>query len=123
MQSPSHSLHFKAQSQPQSNTSPPITSGDPGGDLFTSPGDPAFYVHHGMIDRMWSYWQLLGPESRRYSQEELNGGDYGHVTWTNMPESRKAAFGDVIDMGYAAEGTTIGDVMDTVGGPFCYFYL
>ena len=20
--------------------------GDPGGDLFTSPGDPAFYLHH-----------------------------------------------------------------------------
>lgn len=27
--------------------------GDPGGDLFTSPGDPAFWVHHGMIDRVW----------------------------------------------------------------------
>lgn len=23
------------------------TSGDPGGDLYISPGDPAFWVHHG----------------------------------------------------------------------------
>lgn len=31
-------------------------SGDPGADLFTSPGDPAFWVHHGMMDRMWTFW-------------------------------------------------------------------
>jgi tyrosinase len=75
-----------------------------------------------MIDRIWSYWQLLELESR-YSQEELNGGDYGHITWTSIPESRKAEFGDVIEMGYTAERTMIGDVVDTVGGPFCYLYL
>lgn len=26
-----------------------VRSGDPGGDLFTSPGDPAFWVHHGQV--------------------------------------------------------------------------
>lgn len=96
-------------------------SGDPGGDLFTSPGDPAFYVHHGMMDRMWSYWQLLDP-TRRFSEEEMNGGDYGHITWTNEPESRKAQLSDQINMGYAADSTTIGAVMDPLAGPFCYFY-
>src|SRR6187402_2344504 len=25
--------------------------GDPGGDLFTSPGDPTFFLHHAQIDR------------------------------------------------------------------------
>jgi len=30
--------------------------GDPGGDFFTSPGDPAFWVHHGMMDRVWAIW-------------------------------------------------------------------
>ncbi|GAB7328380.1 hypothetical protein MBLNU13_g00362t2 [Cladosporium sp. NU13] len=98
-----------------------VISGDPGGDLFTSPGDPAFYVHHGMMDRMWSYWQLLDP-TNRHSEEEMNGGNYGHITWTNQPESRKASFSDKLDMGYAAESTTIGEVMDTTSGPFCYFY-
>jgi tyrosinase len=98
------------------------SSGDPGGDLFTSPGDPAFYVHHGMMDRMWTYWQLLDP-ANRYSEEEMNGGNYGHITWTNQPESRKANFSDKLDMGYAAESTTIREVMDTTGGPFCYFYV
>jgi tyrosinase len=30
--------------------------GDPGGDLFTSPGDPAFYLHHAQVDRLWTAW-------------------------------------------------------------------
>lgn len=53
----------------------------------------------------------------------MNGGKYGHMTWANEPPSRKARFDDVIDMGYAAESTTIGEVMDTLSGPFCYMYI
>jgi tyrosinase len=53
----------------------------------------------------------------------MDGGDYGHVTWTNMPESKKAVSSNPINMGYAAESTTIGAVMDPIGGPFCYFHL
>ncbi|KAF2721222.1 Di-copper centre-containing protein [Polychaeton citri CBS 116435] len=97
-------------------------SGDPGGDLFTSPGDPAFWVHHGMMDRMWTYWQALNPR-KRYSEGEMNGGNYGHITWANAPASRKANFSDVIDMGYAGDSITIGEVMNTLSGPFCYFYI
>ena len=32
--------------------------GDPGGDLFTSPGDPAFFLHHGQVDRLWTLWYV-----------------------------------------------------------------
>ncbi|KAM0715186.1 hypothetical protein Q7P37_009651 [Cladosporium fusiforme] len=99
-----------------------VISGDPGGDVYASPGDPAFYVHHGMMDRLWSYWQLMDP-SKRFSEEEMNGGGFGHITWDNEPESRRARFDDVLDMGYAAESSTIGEVMDTLGGPFCYIYV
>jgi tyrosinase len=53
----------------------------------------------------------------------MNGGIYGHITWEDSPVSRKALFTDVIDMGYAAESTTIGNVMDTLAGPFCYLYV
>ncbi|KAK3938963.1 tyrosinase-like protein orsC [Diplogelasinospora grovesii] len=95
-------------------------SGDPGGDLFTSPGDPAFWVHHGMMDRMWTYWQAIDPAKR---QTDLNAGTYGHVTWANDPPSALTQLTDVIDMGYAGPSTTIGEVMSTTSGPFCYFYL
>lgn len=30
-------------------------------DVFVSPSDPAFWLHHGMVDRVWAIWQHLGP--------------------------------------------------------------
>lgn len=53
----------------------------------------------------------------------MNRGPYGHITWANEPEARKARFDDVLDMEYAAPSTTIGEMMNTLSGPFCYFYL
>lgn len=53
----------------------------------------------------------------------MNNGTYGHITWANQPESRKTYFNDTIDMGYAGDSISIGEVMSTTSGPFCYFYL
>ena len=33
-------------------------------DLFTSPGDPAFFFHHAQVDRMWTLWQNLNVTER-----------------------------------------------------------
>ncbi|KAH9863923.1 hypothetical protein J1614_009856 [Plenodomus biglobosus] len=30
--------------------------GDPGGDVFVSPGEPVFWLHHGQVDRHWWMW-------------------------------------------------------------------
>lgn len=96
--------------------------GDPGGDLFTSPGDPAFWAHHAMMDRVWAVWQLLGLASNaRFT--DLGSGPYAHTTWANSPPAPLAQLTDVIDMGYAAPSTTIANVMSTTAGDFCYFYL
>lgn len=38
--------------------------GEPGADPYTSPGDPAFWLHHASIDRMWTIWQTLDPDAR-----------------------------------------------------------
>ncbi|KAF1966473.1 Di-copper centre-containing protein [Bimuria novae-zelandiae CBS 107.79] len=38
--------------------------GDPGGDFYSSPGDPLFYFHHGMVDRIWWIWQMQDLEKR-----------------------------------------------------------
>lgn len=56
-------------------------------------------------------------------RNQLNGGEYGHITWANNPVSRKTSLTDTIDMGYAGDSIEIGAVMDTLSGPFCYFYL
>lgn len=30
--------------------------GDPGGDVYVSPNEPAFWLHHGQLDRHWWMW-------------------------------------------------------------------
>ncbi|KAL1841066.1 hypothetical protein VTJ49DRAFT_7450 [Mycothermus thermophilus] len=93
-------------------------SGDPGGDFYTSPNDPAFYVHHAMIDRVWYIWQSLNFESR---QQVIAGG-------TSMMGfgSPLATLNDDVHLGpkglMADEVYKIRDLVSTVDGPFCYVY-
>lgn len=35
-------------------------------DVFASPSDPVFWLHHAQVDRLWTIWQSTGdPEGRR----------------------------------------------------------
>lgn len=90
--------------------------GDPGGDLFASPGDPAFFLHHAMIDRVWWIWQNQDLEKRLYALG-------GTITLNNMPPSRNTTLEDTIDLGYVgSKVVTIREASSTLGGPFCYTY-
>ncbi|KAI4949001.1 hypothetical protein J4E91_005463 [Alternaria rosae] len=90
--------------------------GDSGMDMFNSPADPAFYFHHGMIDRVWWTWQNLDLESRQNSIA-------GTMTFLNNPPSRNATLDDVLSVGYVGQpNITIKDAMSTIAGPFCYVY-
>ena len=89
--------------------------GDAGSDFYNSPADPAFFPHHGMIDRVWWTWQNLDLEKRQYAiagTVELGGG------------GRNGTLGDVITLGeyVGAPNITIRDAMSTLAGPFCYIY-
>jgi tyrosinase len=101
-----------------------ILGGDPGGDFFTSPGDPYFYFHHAQIDRIYWMWQNRGLPER-----------YGQITGTrtilNQPPSPNATLDDTLDLGVLdAFGTktpsgkpvTLRELMSTTDGPFCYIY-
>lgn len=91
--------------------------GDPGGDLFASPGDPAFFLHHAMIDRTWWSWQNQDVEGRMFALA-------GTVTVNNSPPSRNATLDDGIDLGFVGvPGITIREAVFTLGGPFCYVYV
>ena len=90
--------------------------GDPGGDLFTSPGDPAFFLHHAQIDRTWWIWQNQDIANR---QNAISGT----ITLNNSPPSRNGTLDDVIDLGVNAAPVAIGDIMSTVAGPLCYIYI
>ncbi|KAH8880978.1 tyrosinase [Thozetella sp. PMI_491] len=93
--------------------------GDPGGDIFASPGDPAFYLHHAQIDRTWWIWQNQDPEAR-------TSAIGGTITLNNNPPSRNGTLDDIIDLAVNAAPITISKVMSTVGltgGPLCYIYV
>lgn len=32
-------------------------------DMYSSPGDPLFFMHHGKLDYEWNKWQRLGKSS------------------------------------------------------------
>ncbi|KAG9253025.1 uncharacterized protein F5Z01DRAFT_658993 [Emericellopsis atlantica] len=89
--------------------------GDPGGDLFVSPGDPAFFLHHAMVDRVYWLWQLQDLDTRLSAVA-------GSVTGS----SRQGSLDDDVNLGYSGPGVTLGSLLDTMGGKdgaFCYFYM
>jgi len=91
--------------------------GDAGSDFYNSPADPAFYPHHGMIDRVWWTWQNLDLESRGKAVAG-SAGAIGDTTATNATLGDKLVMGPYV--GYP--NVTIGEAISTIGGPFCYVY-
>lgn len=90
--------------------------GDPGGDLFASPGDPYFYLHHAMIDRTYWTWQNLDIKNRQYAISAT-------ITVNNQPPSRNATLDDTLSLGYVGvPDITIREASHTLAGPFCYIY-
>ncbi|GME26730.1 tyrosinase central domain protein [Neofusicoccum parvum] len=93
--------------------------GDPGRDFFVSPGDPAFYLHHGMVDRTWWMWQMQNPAERTKGAKALMGTG----TFLNDPPSANVTYEDEMNLGFVTDKTIkVKDVMSTTGGPFCYVY-
>jgi tyrosinase len=93
-----------------------FVAGDPGGDLFSSPGDPWWYLQHSQIDRIWWIWQNQDPANRIHTIGDT-------ITLNNSPPSRNATLEDVIDLGVnAPESVKLADLVDTQAGPFCYTF-
>lgn len=93
--------------------------GDPGGDVYVSPSDPAFWIHHTQVDRIWWIWQNLNITDRAFQIA-------GTKTMFNVPPSDLATIEDIIDMQYLTpEGMgplPVKEMASTMGGPFCYVY-
>ncbi|PGH02445.1 tyrosinase [Blastomyces parvus] len=84
-------------------------------DFYSSPQEPAFFLHHGQIDRLWSIWQWLDIKERRDAV-------HGTLTLANIPPTRNGTLDDIIDLGPLAPPVTVREVMSTIDGPFCYLY-
>jgi tyrosinase len=80
-------------------------------DVLSSPGDPVFYLHHGMVDRAWKLWQ-----SQSASHLKAMGGfttQNGNTPTTLSYQL--SSFGVLPDV-------EIEKVMDTEGDYLCYEY-
>lgn len=93
-----------------------FTMGGDASDLFSSPNDPIFFLHHSMLDHIYWIWQALHPNQANTIA--------GTITILNTPPSRDALVTDPLNMGVNAPEITIADALNTLEGkPFCYYYL
>ncbi|KAI9051865.1 hypothetical protein LZ554_004122 [Drepanopeziza brunnea f. sp. 'monogermtubi'] len=91
------------------------TTGGAQDDLWGSAQDPVFHFHHAQVDRVWTIWQGLNQTVRTLEIADT-------MTIQDLPPSAAGTLDSVIDMGYLAEQSTIGDLVSTIDGPFCYIY-
>ncbi|KAK4206575.1 tyrosinase [Rhypophila decipiens] len=91
------------------------------GDLFVSPADPIFHLHHANLDRLWWSWQKLDLAARL---TDISGPlflmDYSNASGGN------ATLATPLTVGVSGQDVTVGDVMDITrcgtAGALCYDY-
>ncbi|KAI5274317.1 Di-copper centre-containing protein [Aureobasidium subglaciale] len=84
-------------------------------DFHSSPSDPLFFLHHGMIDKIWTTWQNLDIYRRQLIIK-------GTSTLGNSPPSAEMTLDDSIPFGFVAEDRVFRELMDTFAGDYCYRY-
>lgn len=86
-------------------------------DFFGSPQDPAFFLHHAQLDRLWSIWQDRHPELR-YTYN-------GTSTVFNPPGvTPEVVNSTVMNFGPVGDSITVGETADPMGRkPYCYVYV
>ncbi|GME25711.1 tyrosinase central domain protein [Neofusicoccum parvum] len=87
------------------------------GDLYASPSDPIFYMHHANLDRVWWSWQALDLEKRL---TDISGPIY-LMDYSNE-QGGNVTLDFPLTVGVNAENITVADTMNIKGGVLCYDY-
>ena len=93
-----------------------FTVGSPGSNIFVSVQDPIWWPLHTFLDNLYTSWQARHPD--------LANAVYGTLTANNAPPSANGTLDTPQPgWGYFDPNTyTIGELMSTTSGPFCYKY-
>ncbi|THY32902.1 Di-copper centre-containing protein [Aureobasidium pullulans] len=91
------------------------TVGGDASDFHSSPNDPLFFLHHGMIDYIWTTWQNLDIYRRQLIIK-------GTSTLGNSPPSAEMTLDDMIPFGFVTGDVEFRKLMDTFGDAYCYRY-
>ena len=96
--------------------------GRDGIDLLTSPNDPAFYLLHAQVDRLWAIWQGQDPAHRTYAM--YGNRTFGGIPLDTAPETppSNATLDDVMDLGGGWKPLVREGMSMTEGGR-CYIYV
>ncbi|KAK5058619.1 hypothetical protein LTR84_010882 [Exophiala bonariae] len=90
--------------------------GSPGSSIFVSVMDPIWWPLHAMLDNLYTSWQIRHPE--------LANTVIGTETAQNLPPSNNVTLDSTLpSWGYfGEEPLSIGELISTTAGPFCYKY-
>lgn len=80
--------------------------------VWSSPGDPLFYLSHLNLDRMWWHWQKRDPKKRL---QEVSGP-------TTRNGTDNVTLGFILDYPLLGPNITIRDVMDISKEPNCFTF-
>jgi len=115
---------------PHSNDHSKLTDPSPKQDFFTSPGDPLFFLHHAMLDRVWWIWQMQDPEMRLNAIATVDMTSMNDTIAQFGPKSKGGKVSQnpdeiVIDLGWTAPPAKLLDMTEALGGlggKFCHIY-
>ncbi|PVH73894.1 Di-copper centre-containing protein [Cadophora sp. DSE1049] len=92
-------------------------------EMYSSPGDPIFWMHHGMLDNMWNQWQRLNWSVRK---AEIAGPDtmwaypwnyFGDIPYKNITINTPLSFGP---LGSTVNISQVMDISCAPLGPYRY---
>jgi tyrosinase len=104
-------------------------------DVYASPGDPLFYLHHGWLDAMWWRWQSLNLPARLTDMGGRNvptrsfvqglGAQLPGPEFTNYhgDPGSTTTLNHVLWYSGLVSNVTVRDVMDARAAPVCIDYV
>ncbi|KAK5659989.1 hypothetical protein OQA88_13455 [Cercophora sp. LCS_1] len=84
-------------------------------DVFVSPNDPIFWLHHAQVDRVWAIWQ------GQNLAERVNAV-WGTQTSGNFPPSDNVTLTTQVNFGIIGPSKPLKEVVSTVDYDHCYIY-
>ncbi|SPQ26437.1 88c663b0-d9d2-428b-889e-92a8e620b601 [Thermothielavioides terrestris] len=84
-------------------------------DVYASPSDPVFWLHHTQVDRVWTIWQGQNIEGRTRQV-------WGTSTAANIPPTPNVTLDTMMDFGVLGPAKSIRQLVSPVEGEYCYMY-
>lgn len=85
-------------------------------DVFNSPADPVFWLHHAQVDRLWAIWQGQDLEGRVKQV-------WGTGTAGDIPPSPNVTLDTGVNFEVLSPSKKVREVVSTIDYDLCYIYV